>query len=357
MKDLLIYVLILVFGLALLTGCGQKIREQDIEGSIPPYGKVTVVLNKGDLSDVYDVRTDGLYKIGSGIEKIDEMAGSKSGTIAQLVYLNRGENMDNNHIVIYRNNKKMVLDYFFSASDLLMNPSGTRLAYRAYINDSYGSAQGLQIFDIENKEVDRFRKQVMISGNVYAWQDDDNIIYYGVTNEDDSYGQLYRYNAAEKKEVIYFDGLEGYCMYLIPAGEGLVYLESYGEKAALYYLDKNKKKTLITSEIYELYDADYNTVTEELVLAGKKEGESIAAVYRIPMDTFILKRVNYDFPKVVDSKTTLTTDSRGVLYFTGKTGDKEGSELDVFMYDYRNGSLSILSYRSGDYRIYGNVIK
>jgi len=352
MKDLLIYMLICVFGLAILTGCSQKIRQQAIEGSIPAYGQVTAFLNNGGLSDVYDVRNDGLYKIGSGIEKIDEMAGSKSGSIAQVIYLKRGENMDNNRIAVYRNDKKMVLDYFFSASDLLMNPSGTRLAYRAYINDSYGSAQGLQIFGIESREVDRVKKQAMISGNVYAWQDDDNIIYYGVTSEDESYGKLYRYNAAQKKEEVYFDGLKGYCMYLIPAGDGLIYMESYGEKAALYYLDKNNNKTLITSEIYELYDADYNIVTKELVLAGIREGESMAAVYRIPMDTFILNRVNYDFPKVVDSKTTLVTDSEGVLYFTGKTSGQKGAGLDVFKYDYRNGSVSILSDRSGDYKIY-----
>lgn len=356
MKDLFIYVLIIVLGLSIMTGCSQKIRELDIDGSIPAYGQVTAVLNKGELSDIYDVRDNGLYKTGSGIEKISEMTRSKSGSIAQLIYLKGGENLDNNHIAVYRNGKKMVLDYFFSASDLMLNPSGTRLAYRAYINDSYGSAQGLQIFGLESREVDRVRKQAMISGNVYTWQDDDNIIYYGVTSEDDSYGRFYRYNAAEKKEEVYFDGLKGYCMYIMPAGEGLVYLESYGEEAALYYLDKNKNKTLITSEIYEVYSADYNTVTKELLLSGIREGESMAAVYRISMDTFRINRVNYDFPKVVDSKTTMATDSGGMVYFTGKTGNQKGTGLDVFKYDYRNGSVSILSDHSGDYKIYGNVI-
>lgn len=356
MKKLTICILLFSIISIFFTGCGTNINEQNINENIPHYGQVTAVLNSEELSYIYDVKNNEMKKIGSSKEKIKELSVSDSGTIAQIIYMGAGKNLDSTHIIVYINGKELLLKNFFAASDIILNPAGKMLAYRSYNSDSLGSAQGLQIFDIDAKKTSKVSKKVMTSGNVYTWQGNDNIVYYGVEDGDNSYGKLYIFNVPQNKESIYFDGLQGYCTRILPVNNGIVYFENNNnDNAVLYYLDENKKKKKITSEISTIYAMAYNNLSDEIIAVGRSENEYKTTLYSISMSTHAVKRVVYDFPEIVDANTTLATDSNGYVYFTGRMNDKSTLESDVFSYDYRSKTISILSEQSGDYKLYGCI--
>jgi len=348
-------VVALFLALIVMTACSNTVKEENIAQPLPKYTKVTAIKSTvSGYSDAFSVRDGHLYNIATKIDDIIGMAKSTEGdTIAQLVKTGSGQNVDKNVIKIYRNGKMMVVDSFFSASDIKLNGSGKRLAYRSYSKDSLDSVQKLKIFNLETGKSEEINSNVRVSGSVYCWIDDDNLLYYGTDKEKGGKAKIYKYNAATGTEKVYREDFSGFCMYLIPVADGILYLESNGTESNLCFAGADGSKKIITSDLSELYDAEYNPATKEIYLTGVKAGENAGALYRVNLaEGSALQRINYDFPKVVDSNSTLAIDSSGYLYFTGLNEGKSADEMDVFVYDHTSGAISILSAESGYYKLY-----
>lgn len=344
----------LVLAISLMTACSSSVKETAVSGPFPKYTEVTAVESLGSgYSDVYSVEDGNLYKIGSKIGYVTEMQRSSKGdVIAQLVRTSKGQNLDGNVIRIYRNGRLMTVDDFFSASDIKMNASGTRLAYRSYSKDSLDSVQKLKVFDLDSKKWSEIKSDVRISGSVYCWIDDENLLYYGSNQKTGGTAKIYKYNTATGKEEVYLDNLKGFCMKMIPAEGGIAYFETTGTESSLRFVDSGTDRT-VASDISDLYSAVYSPGTKEIYLSGVMAGDTEDALYIVDLEGAEgLKRVNYDFPKLVGSDSTLTLDKAGRLYFTGILEGKAAGELDVFSYDQGSRTVSLLSSESGYYRLY-----
>ena len=345
----------LLLALIVMTACSNAVKEERIAEPLPEYSQVTAIESMvSGYSEAFSVRDGHLYNIATKTDNITEMVRSKEGDIiAQLVRIESGQNVDKNVIKIYRNGKMMVVDSFFSASDIKLNGSGKRLAYRSYSSDSLGSVQKLKIFNLETRKAEEINSNVRVSGSVYCWIDDDNLLYYGTDQKTGGKAKIYKYNAATKTELVYLEDLSGFCMHILPVVGGVVYFESGADQANLCFTGADGGKKIITSELSELYDAEYNPVTKELYLAGVKTGENTGALYRVNLAVGSrLQRISYDFPKVVEPTATLAADSGGYIYFTGLLEGRNAGEMDVFAYDHTSGTVSILSAESGYYKLY-----
>jgi hypothetical protein len=345
----------LILALIVMTACSNAVKEERIAEPLPEYSQVNAIESTvGGNSEAFSIRDGRLYNIATGTDELTGMVRSTEGDIiAQLVRIGSGQNVDNNLIKIYRNGKMMVVDSFFSASDIKLNGSGKRLAYRSYNKDSLDSVQKLKIFNLETRKTEEINSNVRVSGSVYCWIDDDNLLYYGTDQEKGGKAKIYKYNAATVTEEVYLEDLSGFCMYITPAAGGAVYFESTVDKANLCFAGADGGKKIITSELSELYDAEYNPATKELYLAGVKAGENTGALYKVNLEAgSALQRISYDFPKVVGATSTLAADSGGRIYFTGLLEGRNAGEMDVFAYDHTSGTVSILSAESGYYRLY-----
>ena len=345
----------LILALIVMTACSNAAKEEKIAEPLPEYSRITAIESTvSGYSEAFSLRGGRLYEIGSKIEDITGMARSTEGdVIAQLVKTGNGKNLDKNVIKMYRNGKMMVADSFFSASDIKLNGSGKRLAYRSYNKDSLDSVQKLKIFNIETGKSEEIKSNVRVSGSVYCWIDDDNLLYYGTDQETGGKAKIYKYNAATATEEVYLEDLDGFCMYIMSVVGGIVYFESTGTEAGLCFADAAGGKKIITSEMSELYDAEYNPATKEIYLAGVKAGENTGALYKVNLEAGSgVQRISYDFPRVVGAATTLAADIDGDLYFTGLLEGRNAGEMDVFAYDHTSGTVSVLSAESGYYKLY-----
>ena len=349
------YASALILAISLMTACSGAVREEAIDKPLPEYGSVTVVEKTANgITDIFSVKDGGMYKIASKTDDIAEMQRSAGGDIiAQLVTISKGQNFDKNEIKIYRDEKVMVLDSFFSASDIKMNAEGTRLAYRSYSQDSPGSVQKLKIFDLASRKSEEIKSGVRISGSVYCWIDGENLIYYGTNAETGGKGKIYKYNAKTGTEEVFIEEINGFCMSIIPAGDGILYFESTGIEASLCFADGNGSKNILTSEMAELYEAEYNSKTQEVYLVGIMAGETAGALYKADLKgKEVIRRISYDFPKEVGAASTMETDSEGLLYFTGLLEGKSSREMDVFSYAKDSRAVSRISQDSGFYMLY-----
>lgn len=348
-KSLIRHSILLIFALSMLTSCSQRIKEVKIDSALPKYSGVTALEKTDNNYNVYKVQPDGLYKIGSKTDSVIDMTYStKANSIVELIYLSQGNNLSKNLIKVYKDDKLMVLDLFYSAQDLILNSSGDVLIYRSYEKDSFESAQGLKIFDLSSKEIINFNSKVLVSGNVYNWLDSNNILYYGSLQGAESSGKIYKYNIKDKKEEVYLESMDGYCLYLLPINDGIVYLKKSGDKTEIdYFNNKISSKTVLSSEISDIYSAKFSSKTNEVFFIGKVINEELPALFKISMDSHKVIRLTYDFPKTIDIDSNIAIDVAGNAYFTGMQG--------IYMYDYNNKSVNLISTHSGKYKIYDNV--
>jgi len=229
-----------------------------------------------------------------------------------------------------------------------MNALGKFLAFRGYSEDSLESAQGLKIFNLDTKEIINTRSKVLVSGNVYNWRDEKSILYYGTIPGTANSIKIYMYNVEEKKEEVYCDNINGTCLYLLPVKEDAIYLKSQGDSAEIeYYNFKNKSKTVLSKEISEIYNAKYNKITDEVYFTGKAEKDTSAALYKISMKTLKVARITYNFPENTAIDSQIGINAQGNVFFTGSNG--------VFMYNYSNNSVNLISTSTGEYKVYDGV--
>lgn len=330
--------------LGLITGCGSKIKETKMDVEIPKYSEITVLEKKADVYDIFKAEQNSLYKIGNFPNTIADMGYSINGSTVLLEAKSQGRNLTQNIIKIYKNQRMITLNSFYSASDLKLSNSGNKLAFRCYKNDSIDSALGLKVFDINSRKILDMKSNVMVSGNLYCWLDDNNILYYGSTGDKSDSIKIYRYNFESNKEEVYLDNIEGYCTYMLKAGNGLVYLKENADGTELVYYDKTSGTKILSKDVDNIYNAKFNTKTKELYFAGKEAGFDTPELYKISIKSGGVVRITYDFPSSIEKESNLCMDKAGNVYFTSMQG--------VYKYNTKDKSISLLSVHNGKYNVY-----
>ncbi|MEW8956795.1 MAG: hypothetical protein AB2369_09705, partial [Clostridium sp.] len=113
-----------------LNGCTNKevVKEKEIKPLIPleEYMFGEVINNK---TKIYNLQNGMGGYLGEWDNLIDLRYNVKEKIYAKLIYLEEGNNLNRNKIVIETKNDEIEINNFFSALDMRMSPNGWKLAY------------------------------------------------------------------------------------------------------------------------------------------------------------------------------------------------------------------------------------
>ncbi|MCS4524174.1 hypothetical protein JTT07_09620 [Clostridium botulinum] len=161
-------------------------------------------------------------------DMVDVKYNNKNSAYVFINIIEKGKELNKNKITIIKNGKQTILDNFYSASDIDISKEGNKIAYRSFKQDSLQSAEGMKIYDLENKKEIKIKSDVLVSGNLFKWLNEDEILYYGINSEKENKAKIYKYNVKENKEEVYVDNIEGICTYFMPNGDNVLLLSSQG---------------------------------------------------------------------------------------------------------------------------------
>lgn len=323
----------------------EKGSNPDI--NVPDYGKPQAIENREGRSNIYKAGKKSISKM-ENVSLVSELAyDAQNKTLVYLETKSNGINLVNNVIKIITPSKEKILDKFYSASDIKLSPDGNKIACRLYKKDSYDSAEGLKVYDIKSNKYVDMHTDVLVSGSLYEWKNDDEVLYYGIKSK--SNGKIYSYNIKKGSESIYFDDINGICMFFLPFDGDLVYYEKNGDNMTLCYKTGEKKYVISRnfSDIYEGISDGLNTI---YFIASEKDSKKVS-LYGFSSDSKELKKITYDFPYSVDECGGIGADKSGNIYFCGfSTG--EINKNDIYCYDAHSKSINIISSHSGNYKIF-----
>lgn len=349
----LIFILAVIVILFLHSGKNNVATEKI---SIPDLGKITVLDNKSGNYDIYKIENNKLSNLGSmtGLEEL--VYNTKNSIYVYSMEISKGNNLVHNFIQIVNKGEFNKLDDFYSASDLKLSPSGHKVAFRTFKSDSNQSAEGMRIYDVEQNKYINLNSNVLVSGNLYEWLDDDHIVYYGTKEGKKNSSKIYMYDLKDKRESVYFDKIDGYYIYFKLLGNNLFVLsrQSSGDNFYYYYDYSNNMVKSIKSNVMGIYDSKFNEKTKELYLLGTEDNK-YASLYKFSPANLSIDKITYDFPKSVSPSSGIAEDKDGNVFFCGSNSeDQKNNEQDIFVFLKDKNSINLISDDKSIYKLYND---
>ncbi len=335
-----------------LTACSDNKETLEEVNNLPHYSQITALESNEENSGVYKIENKGLYKIGTIENLLDLSYNNKNAVYVYLQNISKGKNFNNNKIVVIKDKRKKELKDFYAALDFKLNPSGDKLAFRSFKEDSRESAEGMRIYDIKKNKYINLKSNVLVSGNLYGWINENKIIYYGSIEGQKNSDKIYSYDFNTNKEEVYLDDINGYCTYFVPMGNNILFLAKEGDSQSLYYFDAEKSTVKsITNNIYRVSKSVAIYKNGEIFFIGS-EDEKQLALYKFSSQNLKLERITYDFPKELDEMSGIAVDDQGNVYFGGTDISDQDEKVDVYMYDNKERSINLISTHEGKYSVY-----
>lgn len=337
-----------------LTACSNKKKQPEVV-KMPQYSDVIIMESKQNDDNIYSIKKGELSKVGDNGKTAELDYVNKSKVYTYINNISPGQNIMHNKINIISASGNNVIDSFFSASDLRISPGGTKIAFRSYKNDSLQSAEGMKVYSIANKKFINFNSKVLISGDLFKWIDDDEIIYYGISHDGNGKGEIYKYNFKENKEEQFLNAINGYCVFFMPVGGNIFYLEKENDESRLCYYDiTSGKKNVLSSGIVDIWHSlsDYKGNSVYFIANGKNGSKN--SVYKADLNNMKVQAITYDFPKIVDKDAGIALSSDGLLYFCGFAEENEQKKNDLYSFGINDNSITLISSKAhlGRYRIF-----
>ncbi|MBU5482962.1 hypothetical protein KQI86_01405 [Clostridium sp. MSJ-11] len=347
--------LVMTMLLALTASSCSRTNEEHFETKVTvtnfKFNDVIIMENKDVKSNIYKINNNSLAKVDS-LEYVSEIAYKKDASLYILLLHDENE-IKKNSINILKNDKVSNINEFYYAKDLRISPKGGNLAYRSYSSQSLDSAEGLSLYGIDTREKIQFNSSVLVSGNLFHWINDDEILYYGVCDETRTTA-IYKYNVKDNKEEIYTKLPKGYYTYFLPYENNLMILSRDLNKNTIYLYERDSDKIISISEsIEEIYDGVYNKMNNAMYIIGLEKGSDLPALYSINLENNKVERITFDFPVEADPYGGLKVDDEGSVYYCGYTG-LDGQNNEVFKYNPKDNSNSLISINPSKYRIIGS---
>lgn len=302
----------------ILFGCSNN--EEEIKKVKIDNGAIAIE-NSGDYS-IYNLTDEKYEKVET--EYIITSYDKKSGN---FIFSENGKFKVN-----YLGKEKNIED----SSDIIspkLSIGGEYLSY--FIKEGY---LNLKIKDLkENKYID-FKSNVAISGELIDWLNEDTLVYYGI--DDSKNNGIFIYNISENKEKLLYKLDLGYVEYLKVIDDGIVFVQEKEEKQrTLKFIDENGNINESIDNIIDISDVE---VSEDgIYILGKVENNNYS-LYRYNNGS--IKRLVYDFPKIINLEKGLSKDSNGNILFVG--GDDTSIEK---LYKCEDGTISTLDADKGTY--------
>ncbi|WP_138204438.1 hypothetical protein [Haloimpatiens lingqiaonensis] len=333
----------------------QNTPEVSIDIGSIKFPNVTILCRKSDYNQLFSINGDTLDKIGKiPTEDILDLIYSKE----KDVYIFLVKKIDKNgkianQIKIKKGNNTKILNESSIYADIKISPNNNNILFRSFKDANMNMPEGIRIYNIDEDKEIKIKTKVLVSGNVYQWLDDENIIYYGIISDKPNSGHIYKYNIKSGEESVYLDKLEGLCcnIYSISKDEILVLDNREDEYKLTYYNVKTGDKKLICKNISDMTAVVQNKDKKLLYFIGESLQSGGYSLFSIDLNTFECSQLTYDLPKNVDKLGGLALDPKGNVIFAGKDSEDKN---DIYIYDTKNNSTSLITNSSNNYKIYKN---
>ncbi|GAA0743647.1 hypothetical protein [Clostridium oceanicum] len=339
-----------------MSGCSRKNKLPEIK--TPNFKDVIIGEKLGEKTQFYSIN-NGKLNDKQSVDKLDKIQDLKYNSDKKTyIFIQnnfKGKELTNNKIEILKNDKKIELDDFYYAEDIKLSKDGSKLAYRSFAKDNLNSAEGLKVFDIKSKKLFKIKSKVIVSGNLYSWLNENEILYYGIIPGKRKSAKVYKYNFNTNKEEEYIDNIKGYCTDFILIGKDLLYISSIGNESSLNYYDKEKDSIKIISKDIDNIHESIVDKNKNVYLIANNKLERKTYLYSFLKKDMSLNKLTYDFPTKIDTKGGIGKDSSGNIYFLGNNeSNKDSLKNDVYMYNRKNNSVQIVSEEKSLYNIFQN---
>lgn len=315
------------------------------------FSEIMALSKEGNEEKIYSIKDTDLKEEGI-LNNVSNIKYNRSSNIT--VYSNiisQGTNLTKNYIRIFYKDKNNDINSQFSYKDLTLSPSGREIAFRSFSKDSPFSANGLSVYDTYTGKNINFDKDVIVSGDLYRWSSGDNLLYYGVEAGEKGFGKIYNYDFQNCKRKIIFDKFNGYCTFFAPVGnENYIYIENDFNSNNMYYYDsKNNKSILLGNTIDKVDNYIMDNKNNIIYFIARDSLSQENSIYKLTLGDKSIKRITYDFPKIVDETGGMAVDDSGKLYFCGLDDSSNGN--NIYMYLSENNSVNLITNKSSLYHI------
>lgn len=350
-KRYLFFLIILILSI-ILSACSIKKQEPNI--SLPNYSEVAVLESRENSSSIYSIKDSDLIKIADINKKSEISYSNKKGIYAYLDNIGLGNSLIHNEINILSYAGMRKISNFFSASDIKLSPDATKLAFRRYKSDSLESAEGLKIYSITGGKYLNLKSKVLVSGSLYRWVNDNEIMYYGIDTGIKNGGEIYKYDFTKNSETQVLRNIEGYCTFFIPINGNVLYMAKDVNNSRLCFYDADLDKiNVLSSDIGDVWDYAWDFKHNSIYLVANKVNEANCSIYKIELGSLLIQRITYDFPQMVEKGGGISLSSKGILYFCGISDNDKDSKDKLYSFNTNDESINIVNSRvhSGVYRV------
>lgn len=346
---LIIFFLMIVM---ILNGCSSTGKQvKSFQGlSIPKSPIMVLEVNGSDIS-YNKLENNRVLRVGSSSNIWDVTYNINSDVTAYTKILSQGKEFNNVEIFVEKDDKVYLLNNFYNAENLKLSPDANMLSYRSFGKDSVESAQGIKVYDIKHNKEMGISKDSLVSGTLYEWLDGDNLLYYAVKDGKVDSDKIYKYNFTNKKEEVYLDKINGYCTFFTVENGNILYFSKLGDDTNLSYYNKNTGISKdLDNNFSDIYNSVYNPISKEFFLLARDKYGSLG-LFKVSTENNTCKRLNYDFPKVIDKDGGVAVDSKGNIYFSGTSDNPDSPQYDIYMYNINDNSINLISAHSSKYLI------
>ncbi|MDF2504029.1 DPP IV N-terminal domain-containing protein [Clostridium sp.] len=336
-----------------LTSCGSENKKNtNSDKSVPiNFSNIMVLSKEGNGERIYSIKNTDLKAVKT-LNNVSNINYNKnSNIIAYTNIISQGTDLTKNYISIANNENKNNINSEFSYMDSRLSPSGKRIALRSFSKDSLFSAEGLSVYNTNTGKKIDFDKKVIVSGDLYRWDSQDDLLYYGVEDGQKNYGKIFSYDFKNSTRKIVFDEFKGYCTFFaVIDNDNIIYIENDSGINNIYYYDtKNNKTFLIGNTISSINDYVFDSKNKILYFIGTENSDQDNSLYKLTIDDRNIKRLTYDFPKIVDKTGGMAIDDSGKVYFCGLQPEDSGN--NIYMYIRENNSVNLVTNKAGTYHI------
>ncbi|WP_392486381.1 hypothetical protein ACER0A_007550 [Haloimpatiens sp. FM7315] len=315
--------------------------------------KIIVISDKDKSNELYKLDNLSLNKIGDfkDVNLLDFHYDIEKKVYVALVNNVKDSGQKSSEVEIKTIDKNYTLKNSAVYCDIKISPDSKRIAFRSFKDKNLTEPEGLRVYDINSQSEVKLNSKVLVSGSVYEWLDENNVIYYGIIPEEKNSNKIYKYNILTKEESVYFDKLNGYCLNALPIkSEGILLLENCDEDYKLsYYNEKTKEKNLISENLSQIGKAVLDENNNIVYFVGKNVSTDNFSLFSVNLCTFEISQLTYDLPKNVDINSGIALDKNNNVLFCGKDSINNN---DVYFYDVKNKSTNLITEVTKEYKIF-----
>lgn len=328
----IVLLFIISLGLMSLNGCSKEQKNAEDIDNIDVSSNLVLDIEDNEIK--YKTLDNGKL-VDLDIKSKDNLQAfneSKDILIFSRITEDNKKEMD----IVSKGNKKTI-DVEGYLDMVLISSNGSYTLYKTSLN---GISVDYYIINNKTFEKKKLRDDILISGEMIKFLDNENIIFYGVDIKKKESG-LYVYNIVNDTYTLKKKIMGGVISYLeVLDKDNVVYVEGIDEESKLISFNvSNKKAEVLTSKFKYIEDS---ILYKDKLYLSAAQYENLD-LYSLDLKSKELKRLTFDFPKSL-ARTSSLIEENGEIYFSDVNGK-------IYKYDTIEKSTSIMDNKNGIYLI------